>query len=258
MTEVLEDFVPGHIGRYNDDFEPRAFGDNFQRWGTSTILIETGGWKDDPEKQFLRKLNFLILLSSFRSIAEREYENVNAELYENIPFNEKDNIMDLILRNVSLNIDGKNIIADIGINRTEINIDSSRNYRYSGRVADIGDLSVYSAYDDFDFNGMEIFKGKTYDKRLKSPSELQNMDLIDLLRRGYTNIICDFQVKDGFTNLPINFVSNFGQNSSVIREEDPANFYISDKGTIKFVILNGSMIEITNPHLDNISGEVIH
>lgn len=257
MAEVLEDFIPGHIGRYNDDFEPRAFGDNFQRWGTSTILIETGGWKDDPEKQFLRKLNFLILLNAFRSIAEREYEKVNAALYENIPFNEKDNIMDMILRNVSMKIDGKNIVADIGINRTEVNIDSSRNFRSSGRVADIGDLSVYSAYDDFDFSGLEITKGKTYDKPLKSPSELQSLDLFDVLRQGYTNIICDFPVKDGFTNLPINFVSNFEQNSGVIKVEEHANFYISDKGTIKFVILNGSLIEITNPHLENISGEVI-
>ena len=55
MEKVLSDFIPGHIGRYSDDYEPRAFGDNFQTWGTSTILIETGGWKGDPEKQFLRK-----------------------------------------------------------------------------------------------------------------------------------------------------------------------------------------------------------
>jgi hypothetical protein len=30
LHNVLSDFIPGHIGRYNDDHEPRAFGDNFR------------------------------------------------------------------------------------------------------------------------------------------------------------------------------------------------------------------------------------
>lgn len=256
MAEVLEDFIPGHIGKYNDDFEPRAFGDNFQRWGTSTILIETGGWKEDPEKQFLRKLNFIILLASFRSIADKEYENQSIEIYENIPFNEKDNMMDMILRNLTLNVDGKNIIVDVGINRTELNTDSSGDFHLSGKVVDIGDLSVYSAYDDFDFNDMEISKGKTFNKPVTSPSELHNLDFINLLRHGYTNIICNLPVQNGFTGLPVNFVSDETQNSD-IKVEDPANFYISKNGVIKYVVINGSLIEIENPHLENISGEVI-
>ena len=66
----LSHFIPGHIGKYKDDFEPRAFGDNFQRKGISTILVESGGWKGDPEKQFVRKLNFILLLTAFKSIAE--------------------------------------------------------------------------------------------------------------------------------------------------------------------------------------------
>ena len=73
LYEILSSIIPGHIAKYKDDFEPRAFGDNFQRGGTSTILIESGGWKDDIEKQYIRKLNFITLLSSFRSIIEETY-----------------------------------------------------------------------------------------------------------------------------------------------------------------------------------------
>ena len=36
--------APGQVGRYNDAFEVRAFGDNIGRWGTPTVLIETGPW----------------------------------------------------------------------------------------------------------------------------------------------------------------------------------------------------------------------
>ena len=64
MNKVLQKFAPGQVGRYNDDFEPRAFGDNIQKWGTSTILVESGGYPEDPEKQEIRKLNFVSILSA--------------------------------------------------------------------------------------------------------------------------------------------------------------------------------------------------
>ena len=78
MFGALSQFIPGHIAKYSDEYEPRAFGDNFQKWGTSTILIESGGWKDDPEKQFIRKINFIALLSAFKSIAEESYVNTSS------------------------------------------------------------------------------------------------------------------------------------------------------------------------------------
>ena len=42
IRDVLEGLVPGQIGRYSDEFEVRAFGDNIGRWGTGVVLIETG------------------------------------------------------------------------------------------------------------------------------------------------------------------------------------------------------------------------
>ena len=101
MYQALNQFIPGHIAKYSDEYEPRAFGDNFQKWGTSTILIESGGWKDDPEKQFIRKINFIALLSAFKSIAEESYEETSDKIYESIPFNDK-YIFDVILRNLTV------------------------------------------------------------------------------------------------------------------------------------------------------------
>ncbi|MCB0617058.1 MAG: hypothetical protein KDC75_27265, partial [Phaeodactylibacter sp.] len=54
LNQSLQEFIPDKVARYDDEFEPRAFGDNIQKWGTSTILIESGGLADDPEKQELR------------------------------------------------------------------------------------------------------------------------------------------------------------------------------------------------------------
>ncbi len=71
MNKALQTKVPGKIAKYDDAFDPRCFGDTFQGMGISTILIESGGFYADPEKQHIRKLNFYALLNAFVSIAEQ-------------------------------------------------------------------------------------------------------------------------------------------------------------------------------------------
>ncbi len=58
MNRLLQLFIPGQVARYADDHEPRAFGDNVQKWGTTLILIESGGYQGDPEKQYIRQAEF--------------------------------------------------------------------------------------------------------------------------------------------------------------------------------------------------------
>ncbi len=185
LDKALSDYIPGHIGKYSDDYEPRAFGDNFQTWGTSTILIETGGWKGDPEKQFLRKMNFIALLTAFKSIAEAGYVQEPVDTYDAVPFNEKDNLMDLILRNLDYTVNGQQIKIDVGINRTEINKDPARSFYSVGSVTDIGDLSIFSGYEDYDLSGMEIHAGKTYAKVISSYEELSGLDFKSLYSDRY-------------------------------------------------------------------------
>ncbi|HHB79464.1 MAG TPA: peptidase M14, partial [Saprospiraceae bacterium] len=60
LNNMLQKYIPHSVGKWNDDFEPRAFGELMTKWGTSTVLIESGGYSDDPERQFVRKLNFVI------------------------------------------------------------------------------------------------------------------------------------------------------------------------------------------------------
>src|SRR4051812_33549491 len=42
IRDALEPFASGQIGRYDEEFEVRAFGDNMTLWGTPVVLIETG------------------------------------------------------------------------------------------------------------------------------------------------------------------------------------------------------------------------
>ena len=42
VRDAIDPLAEGQIGRYDDSFEVRAFGDNLTLWGTSVLLIETG------------------------------------------------------------------------------------------------------------------------------------------------------------------------------------------------------------------------
>jgi hypothetical protein len=156
VASVLSRFVEGYVARYDDTFEPRAFGDNIQSWGTSTVLIESGGWKDDPEKQFLRKLNAVVLLSVFSSIANDAYERANIASYEELPENGK-RIYDLVITGIKLV--GPDSLApitvDIGLVQRSVR-DKSGVLHLVSRVSEIGDLSFSSAIERLDGSGESL------------------------------------------------------------------------------------------------------
>ena len=154
FAEVLDQLVPGHVAKYDDIFERRAFGDNIQLWGTSTVLVESGGWPNDREKMFIRKLNYVGLLVSLYSIATREYEWKNITVYESLPSN-SENLYDIIVRGVELKAtEGTSSVrVDIGINIEEWNQEPDR-MRLMAKVVDVGDLSPYGAFEERDGKGM--------------------------------------------------------------------------------------------------------
>lgn len=152
---VLQQFIPNNVSKYDDSFEPRAFGDNVQQWGTSTVLVESGGWKNDPEKIYIRKLNCVGLLSVYYSIATGAYEKTDIAVYENIPMNTK-NMFDILIQQATIVFGDKrpSIVADIGINLEEVH--EASEFKWKGRVVDFGDLSIYSAHEILNARGKEI------------------------------------------------------------------------------------------------------
>lgn len=160
VYEALSNFIPEQIARYRDDFEPRAFGDNFTKKGISTILIESGFYKGDPDKSFIRKLNFVALLSAFRSIAEKDFDEVNYTKYFDIPENEQ-LLFDLLLRNLTLNYNGNKFTIDIGITREKFLDESTDKFFYKSKIAELGDLSIFYGIEEYDLNGYEVTSNKT-------------------------------------------------------------------------------------------------
>lgn len=256
LIKILKEFIPGHIAKYSDDYEPRAFGDKFTELGTSIVLLESGGWRGDREKQFLRKLNYITLLSALNSIASGSYANTDLSVYEAIPQNEKF-MMDVILRNLTVQREDKNYVIDIGINFEEININGGKDFYLKAEIEDVGDLSVYSGYEEFDLSGYTVEPGKTKPEKFNSIEVLKKINPIELYSEGYTNIILSDGDSGGeFTHLPFNIVLNpktFAENK--IKPEEEANFIIRKNGEVKFAVVNGFIIDLKNN--DNWNGNSI-
>ena len=155
INSGLQKLIPGYVGRFDDEHEPRAFGDNFQASGTSTILIEAGGYKDDPEKQFIRKLTFIALLTGLESIAGKNYLNTLTRSYFDIPENAKRHFH-IILRNCKVTSDQNSYILDIGLVADEKLNTNQRSTSLTYLVDDIGDLTGFYAYEDIDASSYQL------------------------------------------------------------------------------------------------------
>ena len=237
MYKVLDLFIPGHIAKYSDEYEPRAFGDSFQKWGTSTILIESGGWKDDPEKQFIRKLNYISILSAIKSIAEDSYQTTSKEIYDSIPFNDKF-IFDVILRNLTIKNGKEKVKVDVAINLDEFEKSESDRVYYKSQVADIGDLSTYYGYNDYDLNGYCIEETAVYKEKVFKLDELKKIDFKKYYDKGISTLIVKKMPGEKFTQFPINVVTNKKTDTSITIGE-PANFILKRNNKIEYIIING-------------------
>ena len=172
LNRNLQQFIPNQVGRFSDEFEPRAFGDNIQKWGSSLILIESGGYADDPEKQKIRRLNYVALLSGLQSIATEAYAKEAIAEYETIPENGR-SLFDLIIRNVTVIKNNKPVLMDIAINRRELAVfNRPEKWYVRGTVEELGDCSVFFGTQEIDATGlrleMDVKMGSKADFVLKS------------------------------------------------------------------------------------------
>lgn len=153
MNQQLQKFIPNQVARYSDEHEPRAFGDNIQKWGTSLVLIESGGYKNDPEKMYIRQLNYVAMLAGLQAIASGTYAQEDIKKYEQIPENGRA-IFDLIIRNATILRNGEPVKVDVGINRNEMPTNLPAKWFTRGVVEDLGDLSTFFGTDEIEATGL--------------------------------------------------------------------------------------------------------
>ena len=151
VRNAVEPFVSGHVTRYDDTFNPRAFGDLIQTWGTEAVLIESGGWYDDPEKLHLRAANFAALVTVLDQVSDGSYLNTPIERYTSMLQNGRSM--------VKLLITGGTIVPNLGpAYRAEITADVDVAIGSLGReqmrITEVGDIVGVETQDTIDVRGL--------------------------------------------------------------------------------------------------------
>ncbi|WP_229367458.1 M14 family zinc carboxypeptidase [Telluribacter humicola] len=248
MNRMLQHFIPGQVARYADDHEPRAFGDNVQKWGTTLILIESGGYAGDPEKQYIRKLNFVAILSALGAIADESLTQENRNDYYQIPENDK-YLFDLLIRNATVKQGGKQYRTDLGINRNEINYANASKFFYHSKIEEYGDLSTHYGSQEIDATDYVIERGKVYPTPFKNMSELSKIDPWELLKQGYTYVTLTPDANTRtlglyFTVHPLHVLRKGQVYSGPVQMGETASFILKKNGKVRYAIVNGFVHDV--------------
>jgi hypothetical protein len=151
MAEALGRHLPGRIARYDDTWSARAFGDAMQAWGASTVLLETGALAGDPDKQRLRELNVVALLTAFERIAADPQVPGSTRPYDGLPENAS-TPYDVVVLGGRLHLPGlEPIVADLGF------VHGGGVGATGLRLEDVGDLRDFAAVDTVDAAGLELY-----------------------------------------------------------------------------------------------------
>ncbi len=98
IASTLGRLLQDGVGRYDEDWSPRAFGDNLTAWGTPVVLIESGGPPPGRSLVDLTRLNFVALYAVLAGLAKDDLAANDPLVYEALPRNQAGAYADVVLR----------------------------------------------------------------------------------------------------------------------------------------------------------------
>ncbi|WP_282637096.1 M14 family zinc carboxypeptidase [Sphingobacterium thalpophilum] len=256
INRLLQELIPGAVARYDDAHTPRGFGDNFQKWGARTILIESGAYAGDPEKLTVRRCNFVALLHAFQEIAAATYTRYDIADYAAIPFNDE-KLHDVLIRNLEIVRNGKTMQVDVAIRQTEKTVGTD--YYVDGIIEDIGDLQDFYGYTDVDVRGLQFIPAKVYTERRFLLDEL-NLPLVrSLLKTGYAAVMISDQSQETLLHpLPLRLLSgDTFKVSDNLHVGMNADFFLGSRDNVQYGVINGDLIDLKNIGDTNYKGRAM-
>lgn len=155
MNKVLQNYIPGHVGRYNDTYCDNCFGDYFASKNAITILFEAGHHPNDYERDLTRKYIFIGLLVAFDKIHENDIVDDNNSEYFKIPDN-KVSFFDILYKNVKINENGIQKIINFAVQYKELVKEGNIVFDpYMVRIEE--NENEYFGHLEYDLEGEEFF-----------------------------------------------------------------------------------------------------
>jgi hypothetical protein len=150
INDVLQEYIPGQVGRFDDSFNINCIGDTFQFLGVPTILFEAGHYPDDYNREITRKFIFFSLISAFKILSENDLVDNRFYEYLNISQN-KVVFYDFMYKNIKINYDGIEIITNFVAQYREELIENK--IHFNAYIAEVGELENYFGHFEYDGEG---------------------------------------------------------------------------------------------------------
>ncbi|MEO5761740.1 MAG: M14 family zinc carboxypeptidase [Vicinamibacteria bacterium] len=181
IVRTLTPFIPGGIARYDEDWNPRAFGDNVTAWGSPVVLIESGGFPRGGGFRDLTRLNFVALVSILDGLSRDDLADETPALYDELLRNQSDAYADIAIVGASIlePRSQKWFDADVAFDRLESDqavSGCSAVPRAGSRVIEVGDSRLVTPGRRIDGKGM-LLAPLSRDRKLK-PGEISRARLL--------------------------------------------------------------------------------
>jgi hypothetical protein len=157
MNDVLQQYIPNQVGRFDDSFNINCVGDTFQYLHVPTILFEAGHFPNDYEREETRKYIFIALFSGIEFLHENDIVVSKNDGYLKIPQN-KVVFYDFVYKNVKINYEGIEKITNFAAQFKEVL--NNKEITFEAIIAQIDILDNYFGHVEIDAQGQSYHDGK--------------------------------------------------------------------------------------------------
>ncbi len=163
LVQAVEPRISGRMARYDDSWNPRAFGDVFTASGFPVLLVESGGVMPGESLAQQARLNFVGLGAVLGGFVRDRLASVDLEAYERIPENESDLWVDVLLTGAEVWQPQSGRVArypaDLGFDR--LISDRAREGcaplgKVRSKIVELGDGTVFAAGEQIDLSDRVI------------------------------------------------------------------------------------------------------
>nr|WP_321412934.1 M14 metallopeptidase family protein [uncultured Allomuricauda sp.] len=144
MNQMLQNYIPGQVGRYDDGFNDNCIGDALQMLGVPTILFEAGHFPNDYAREKTRELIFLAIAEALKTISSNKINDFKTGDYFSIPNNDK-LFFDVLVRRPEVLNTGFEKGHSVGIRYKEVLADEKIIFR--PEIAEIGPLEGFFGHE---------------------------------------------------------------------------------------------------------------
>lgn len=177
LYEMLQQFIPGQVGRFDDSFNENCIGDQLTALGTPTILFEAGHFQGDYERENTRKYLFFALMKTLIFVYENDIVDGNLQQYEAI---EENNVIffDIIFKNIKINYANSEKRTNFAVQFTEVL--SNNRIVFDAFIVKIDDLDEFYGHIEYDCLNNSFFDIQHNDHliRLNAPATFKIGDKV--------------------------------------------------------------------------------